>query len=108
MTDVYTVGQIGIEFAGKLTDSDNMYLIKPLDLTGYNAVYVKFYRPDGTSFVETASVRDSSSLADTDIIFENDSTSVLDKRGDWSFTVGAKFTDGTIIESPDRELFWVV
>ena len=108
MTDVYTVGQVGIEFAGKLTDNDNEYLIKPLDLTGYSEVFMKFFRPDGTSFVKTASIRDSSSLANTDIIFENDSTSVLDKRGDWSFTVGAKFTDGTIIESPDRELFWVV
>ena len=108
MSDVYTIGQIGVEFAGKLTNNDNPYNVTVLDISGYTKLYVRFQRPDGTTFKMDAAPRDDTTLDNTDIVYENDSESIFDQRGDWLFTVGAEYSDGTKIESPMNELFWVV
>ena len=108
MVDVYTVGQVGIEFAGQITDNDNAYDIRPIDLENYSELYVRFFRPDGTNFKKTAAPRDENSLNDTEIVYENDGDSIIDQKGDWSFTVGVKYSSGSLIESPYRQLFWVV
>ena len=112
MVDVYTVGQVGIEFSGQLEEEGNPYdeKIKPLVLTNYSRVYVKFWRPDGTTFEKDAEPRDPSTLTDTDIKYDVDSETLFDEksRGDWAYTVGAEFTNRTKIESNQRVLFWVI
>ena len=108
MVDVYIQSQVGVEFSGALINSNNPYNVKPEDLTGYDRVYVRFFRPDGTSFSKDGSPRDTSKLTDTDILYTVSSDEILDMKGDWSYTVGVQYTDGTTLESHNRELFWVI
>jgi len=108
MTDTYVLGQVGIEFAGQLTNDDDPDNVTPVDLANNSGLYVRFFRPDGTSFEKSAQARDPGSLDNTYITFENDGESILDQKGGWSYTVGARFADGSTVESPNRDLFWVV
>ena len=107
--DEYPSIQVGIEFSGQLKQKDieNYSGVKPLDLTNYDRVYVKFWKPDGTEIVYTAELRDDTKLMDTDIIYKVDTEPILDQKGDWLYTVGAEYTDGSVIESSEKELFWV-
>ena len=80
----YTSNQVGIEFSGQLKQKDieNYSGVKPLDLTNYDRVYVKFWRPDGTEIVYTAELRDDTKLMDTDILYKVDTEPILEsKRG---------------------------
>ena len=110
MVEVYTSNQIGIEFAGQLKqkDIDNYSGVKALDLTYYDKIYVKFWKPDGTEIVYTAELRDDTKLMDTDILYKVDTEPILNQKGNWLYTVGAEYTDGSVIESSVRELFWVI
>ena len=102
-----------MEFAGKRINADNPYAINPISLEGNSLLYVRFFKPDGTILKKTASARDADSLEDTEIVYEEDDgdgdgESILDIIGKWEYTVGAEYTDGSIIESPIHDIFWVV
>ena len=110
MVEEYTSNQVGIEFSGQLKQKDieDYSGVKPLDLTNYSRVYIKFWRPDGTVIMYTAELRDDTKLMDTDILYKVDTKPILNQEGDWSYTIGAEYTDGSVIESSERELFWVI
>ena len=110
MVDKYTLGQTGIGFSGKLEEQTNPYDPKKnsLNLTGYSELYVRFFRPDGTTFKKDAEPVDSSKLTDTEIIYRVSTSDILDKKGDWAYTVGAEYTTGIKIESTKKLLFWVI
>ena len=110
MVDKYTLGQTGIAFSGKLEEQDNPYdpEKEPLNLTGYSKLYVRFFRPNGTTFKKDAEPVDPTKLTDTEIIYRVSSSEILDEKGDWAYTVGAEFTTTVKIESTRKLLFWVV
>jgi len=104
----YGLGQVGVEFSVKLQDTDNPYNPVPVDLTNYSELKMIFTRPDGTTFEETAEPADSSSLDNTDIRYINDSETILNQRGLWSYTASVKYTNENYIKGIPQQTFWVV
>jgi len=103
----------GNEWKGKLVDQD----FNPVDLTGFDKVYVIFRKPDGTQFPTDDQMRDGfdqgavlespSTPEDSFIKFTNpDTPSILDLIGNWEYTVAAKI-GSTVIKSPLNTIFWV-
>lgn len=96
------------------TDPENPV---PVNLTGFDQVYIVFRKPDGVQFPTDDQMRDGfdqgavletpSMPDDSFIIFENlDIPSFLDQMGDWEFTAAAKITN-MVIKSPVNTIFWV-
>jgi len=108
----------GNRWRGKLldcTDPDNPV---PVDLTGFDKVYVVFRKPDGIQdptddqmrdgFDQGAFLESPSTPEDSFIVFLNEDTpSLLDLIGNWEFTVAAKIGE-TLVKSPLNTVFWVL
>jgi len=103
----YSLGQIGVEFRIKLLDTDNPYNPVPIDLTNNTELKIIFTRPDGTTFSEDAEVADDN-LEDTEIKYVNDSESILDQRGLWSYTASVKYTNNNYIKGIPKQSFWII
>ena len=104
----YALGQVGVQFRVQLLDTDNPYNPVPIDLAMYQELKIVFTRPDGTTFAKDAEPVDDSNLDDTEIHFINDSESVLDQRGLWSYTASVKYGNSNYIKGIPKQSFWVV
>ncbi len=107
----------GNQWKGQLVNCTDPENPVPVDLTGFNEVYIVFTKPDGTQFPtddqmvegfdQGAFIENPSAPDDTFIVFDNEETpSILDIRGLWEFVPAAKIGD-TIIKSPVKTIFWV-
>lgn len=99
----FPMGKTGVEFYGQLEDADG----NAVDLTDATSYYMRFFRPNGTEFLVPGTLRDPATPTDTDILYVDAGTSILDMVSWWEFTVGAAFLDGTIVESTRLKGFWV-
>ncbi len=117
VTNRYQFRSTGNDWKGKLLDCTDPENPIPIDLTGFDKVYVVFRKPHGVHFPTDDQMRDGfdqgaflenpSTPEDSNIIFLNqDTPSILDLRGSWEFTVAAKIGN-TIIKSPVNTIFWV-
>ena len=100
----YSVGDKKIRLTGTLVDSAGV----AIDLTGYERVYVRIFRPDGTDFTKDAAPSDASTLTNGKITYLTTSADFLDVDGIWQYTVGAEWTAGARHESPSRGVFPVL
>jgi len=107
----------GNRWRGKLVDATDPNNPVPIDLTGFDQVYVVFRKPDGTQFPTDDQMRDGfdqgatlespGTPEDSFIVFTNsDTPSILDLVGNWEYTVAAKIAN-TLIKSPANTVFWV-
>ncbi len=107
----------GNKWRGKLLDCTDPENPVPVNLTGFDKVYIVFRKPDGVQFPTDDQIRDGfdqgailetpSNPEDSAIIFiDIDTPSFLDLRGDWEFVPAAKINN-TIIKSPIKTIFWV-
>jgi len=117
ITNRFEFRSTGNKWKGKLidrTDPDNPV---PVDLTGFDKVYVVFRKPDGIQIPTDDQMRDGfdqgaflespSTPEDSFIVFlDEDTPSFLDLIGNWEFTVAAKINN-TLIKSPVNTIFWV-
>ena len=97
MADIFRLGQTG-KFSRELTIDLNKYKTNPVDLTNQSRLFIKFKKPDGTTTTVDGTLVSSEITVNL----------LLDQRGDWLYTVGVEYNDGTIIESINAWLFWVV
>ena len=116
-TNRFEFRSTGNKWRGKLLDCTDPENPVPVDLTGFDKVYIVFTKPDGIQFPTDDQMRDGfdqgafletpSEPEDTFIVFTNDDTpSILDLRGRWEFVPAAKIGN-TIIKSPVNTIFWV-
>lgn len=117
VTNRFAFRGTGNKWRGKLldcTDPDNPI---PVDLTGFDKVYIVFRKPDGTQIPTDDQMRDGfnqgaflespTTPEDSFIVFLDESTpSILDLRGSWYFTPAAKIVNN-VIKSPVKTIFWV-
>ncbi len=108
MADTYTVGQIGIEFSGQLSDVDDRNNVVPVNLERHARVFVRFTRPDGTKFERDAELRDTSFPQNTDVVYRSHSESVIDQVGYWEYSMGVTFQNGNHVISSEKEPFWAI
>ncbi len=96
------------------TDPDNPV---PVDLTGFDKVYIVFRKPNGVQFPTDDQMRDGfdqgaflenpGTPEDSFIVFlDLDIPSFLDIKNNWEFTAAAKIGDA-VIKSPVNTIFWV-
>ena len=97
MTDTFRLGKTG-KFSQILSITTNPFNTLPVDLTDQTRVFATFKKPDGTDVNVDGELVDNSITASV----------LLDQLGDWTYTVSAEFSDGTIIESIKGWLFWVI
>lgn len=108
----------GNRWRGKLLDCSDPENPVPVNLTGFDKVYIVFRKPNGLQIPTDDQIRDGfdqgavletpSSPEDSFIVFiDPDTPSLLDLRGDWDFSPAAKINN-TIIKSPVSTVFWVV
>jgi len=111
--NIFEFRSTGNEWRGKLVDQNS----NPVDLTGFDKVYVVFRKPEGTQFPTDDQMRDGfdqgavletpSTPEDSFIKFTDGTTpSILDVKGNWEFTVAAKI-GSSVIKSPVNTVFWV-
>ena len=99
MADIYHLGQVGLKLSGKLQDYDDQDNIVSISLAGYTRTFIRFRKPDGTISEHPAEPDTPSNLADTDIVFDSDEN-ILDQAGNWEYTFGVEYNDGTLYVSP--------
>ena len=116
-TNRFEFRSTGNRWRGQLldcTDPDNPV---PVDLTGFDKVYVVFRKPNGIQIPTDDEMRDGfdqgaflespSTPEDSFIVFLNEDTpSFLDLKNQWQYTVAAKIGD-TLVKSPLNTIFWV-
>ena len=85
-------------FAQELKMSINSYNSDPVDLTNSSRLFIKFRRPNGKETIKDAILVDSKITASI----------TLDEDGDWTYTVGVEYDDGTIVESVQEWTIWVI
>ena len=100
----YSVGDKRISLTGTLVDAAGT----AIDLDGYTRVYVRLFRPDGSSFTKDAVPSDAANLANGKITYLVTDATFLDVDGTWQWTVGAEWLRGTRHESPSRGVFRVM
>ena len=94
------------------------YRVKLVDcLTGTNRdvsdvtdQFIRFYRPDGTSFDKQATkVEDppSSGIFFINYLNTDPEASILDQVGDWEYSGVVTLSTGDIFESAERKVIWV-
>ena len=107
----------GNKWKGKLLDCTDPENPVPVDLTGFDKVYIVFTKSNGIQFPTDDQMRDGfdqgavletpSTPEDSFIVFSDvDTPSILDLRGNWEFTPAAKIGN-TVIKSPVKTIFWV-
>ena len=97
MVNRFRLGHTG-KFSKQLVIATTQYNKNPVDLTDHSRLFIRFRKPDGKDTIVDAT------LVGTEIT----ANILLDERGDWNYTVGVEYDDGTIIESVKSELVWVV
>ena len=104
--DTYSRAQTNIKFSGYLYDDTNPDDTDAvLSLVNNDRLYVWFRNnTTGTEHEYDATPEDPDNLKKTRITALHASTF---EPGDWTWTVGAEFTDKTDYRSPDIQLFWV-
>ncbi len=110
--EIYAQGHKGLKFTGQLLNIDDADDPMPQSLINEMIVYVIFKKPDGTISVQLGELEDENAdLSDgADIVYHDDDAdepSLLDQRGYWEYTIAVYFSNGTYIESPYLEGFWV-
>lgn len=112
MVRTYALGHKGMSFTGRLLNINDPANPIDKDMRDTMTVYCKFFQPRGETFLKEGVISDDNpDLSDgADIVYRHDTSaeSILDQRGPWKYTVAAKFDDGRYVESPYREVFWVV
>lgn len=118
VTNRFALNSTGNKWTGKLLDCTDPENPIPVDLTNFDKVYIVFRKPNGIQFptdqqmedgfdqgaiLETPGTPENSNIIFTDV----DIPSILDLRGDWSFTPAAKKFN-TLIKSPVTTIFWVI
>lgn len=117
VTNRFALNGTGNKWRGKLIDCTNPENTIPVDLTDAQQVYIVFRKPDGTQFPTDQQMIDDfdqgavletpGTPEDSDIVFSDiDIPSILDLRGNWSFTPAAKKFN-TLIKSSVTTIFWV-
>jgi len=107
----------GNRWKGQLLDCTDPENPVPVDLTGFDKVYIVFRNPSGVQtptddqmrdgFDQGAFLENPSTPEDSNIVFLNqDTPSILDLRGSWEYTSAAKIND-SVIKSPIKTIFWV-
>jgi len=107
----------GNKWKGKLLDCTDPENPVPVDLTGFDKVYIVFRKSDGIQFPTDDQMRDGfdqgaflespGTPEDTNIVFTDIETpSFLDLRGSWYYTSAAKINN-TVVKSPVKTIFWV-
>jgi len=104
----FALGHQGVIFGGKLLDENGI----ARDLTGFTDLEVILTKPDGTKITK-ASIDGvvpefPGQLNDTNIIWQNTGTSILDQKGYWEVSVAARFSADSYIPSYQKGSFWVV
>lgn len=107
--EIYALNSIGIDFTGKIY-TNNPFDPKPRNLTGYDNVFVKFWKPNHVVIKKIADIVDEDNLDNTNVTYSMDSvsTSFLDLRGTWEYVFGVEYSNGSVVESPYTEIFFVV
>lgn len=96
MATNYSLNDLGRVFDFTLPSS-----IDPNDVVSQE---IKFYKPDGTNFLKTAT------RAVAVVTYDNSSPdeSILDLRGKWEYAAKVVLTgDSDDLEVPERIIFWV-
>lgn len=117
VTNRFALRSTGNKWRGKLLDCTDPENPVPVDLTGFDKVYIVFRKPNGIQFPTDDQIRDGfdqgaflenpSTPKDSNIVFIDPETpSLLDLIGNWDYTPAAKIGNG-IIKSPVKTLFWV-
>jgi len=117
VTNRFGFRSTGNEWKGKLLDCTDPNAPIPVDLTGFDKVYIVFRKPNGIQFPTDDQMRDGfdqgaflenpSTPENSNIVFLNEDTpSILDLRNSWYYTPAAKIGD-SVIKSPVKTIFWV-
>ena len=117
VTNRFAFRSTGNRWKGQLLDCTDPENPVPVDLTGFDKVYIIFKNSKGVQFPTDDQMRDGfdqgafletpSQPENTFIVFVNEDTpALLDLRGSWYFTPAAKIGN-TIIKSPIKTTFWV-
>lgn len=117
VTNRFAINSTGNEWSGKLLDCTDPENPKPVDLTGFEKVYIVFTKPDGTQFptdqqmideIDQGAVLETPlTPTDSNIVFSNvEVPSILDLIGYWEYVPAVKI-DNTLIKSPVKTSFWV-
>lgn len=117
VTNIFAFRSTRNKWRAQLLDCTDPENPKPVDLTGFDKVYIVFRKPDGVQIPTDDQMRDGfdqgaflespSTPEDSFIIFEDlDTPSFLDLKKYWEFTAASKIGDA-VIKSPVKTSFWV-
>lgn len=104
---IFARGDKGKIFSQAIDDTISPYSSEPLDLTGYDSVYLVFYPPDGKSFSKEAEPEDDSNLEDTAVTYTDDAGDATAQSGPWEYAAKVVYADNSSIESSRRAIYFV-
>lgn len=107
MAIIFSLDQMGALFRVKVTDCTNNTVI---DKDNISDPKIVFYKPDGTRFEkEAVLVIDSENLTESYVEYQNTlEVSILDDNTSfWEFAAEVTLIPGNVVQTSQRQIFWV-
>lgn len=115
MADIFSLDQLGVRFTVKLIDciSDTLFDVSDVEP---GSTFIKFYKPDGSSFQKAAIlIPDPENIDEFIIEYINgndgippETVSILDDNtSHWEYAGGGVLTNGDNFQTSQRKVIWV-